>query len=269
LFDLAPRSFDSPCADASCSDATPALADILTRYNNSFRTECADTPEMVRIAQAIRYQVYCLERKFENAAEHDDQLECDALDAMAVHSLVLHRPTSDAIGTARLILPRHAAGGLPIQQLLRQNGLRAEDHFPVEMAAEVSRFAISNQFRRRCSEGFSAAEARRERETCSTLPCLGLLQELLRQGVGLGLTHWAAVMEPKLLRRLAALGIHTTSIGPMVSHHGLRQPIYCCLSEMVERLRREQPAHWMVVTDAGSLVPAETKQHHQAERHAA
>jgi N-acyl amino acid synthase of PEP-CTERM/exosortase system len=269
VFDLAPLSYDSPRADASCTDAAPTSADILTRYNNSFRTERAHTPEMIRTAQAIRYQVYCLERNFENAAEHDDGLECDRLDAKAVHSLVLHRATSKAIGTARLILPHHAAGDLPIQQLLRQNGLRAEDHFPVRLAAEVSRFAISNQFRRRCGDAFSADEVRREREACSVLPCLGLLQELLRQSVALGLTHWAAVMEPKLLRMLAALGMHTTSVGPMVSYHGLRQPIYCCLSEALERLRREQPAHWAVVTDAGALVPVEAIQHRRAERRAA
>jgi N-acyl amino acid synthase of PEP-CTERM/exosortase system len=71
------------------------------------------------------------------------------------------------------------------------------------------------------------------------------------------LTHLAAVMEPKLLRMLAAMGFHTTPIGPLVSYHGLRQPCYWRLSEAVERLRREQPDHWMVVTNAGSLVPAD------------
>jgi N-acyl amino acid synthase of PEP-CTERM/exosortase system len=269
MFDVAFASFESPRTDTPCADAAAATTDMLTRYNNSFRTQRADTPEMVRTAQAIRYQVYCLERKFENAAEHGNGLECDALDAMAVHSLVLHRPTSDAIGTARLILPRHAAGELPIHGLLQESGLRAEDHFPVETAAEVSRFAISNQFRRRCSGAFSPSDIRRERETSSVLPCLGLLQELLRQSVALGLTHWAAVMEPKLLRMLAALGIHTTAVGPMVSYHGLRQPSYCCLFEMLERLRREQPAHWAVMTDAGTLMPTDAGQFGRVERCAA
>src|ERR1700761_2809295 len=145
---------------------------MLSRYNRAFRTLRARTPEMVRVAQTIRYQVYCLERKFENAAEHANCVESDAFDAMAIHGLVLHGPTSDAIGTARLILPRHAPGGMPIQGLLRQNNLSAEDHFPVETTAEVSRFAISNEFRRRCSEAFTQADTQRKRETCSVLPCL-------------------------------------------------------------------------------------------------
>jgi N-acyl amino acid synthase of PEP-CTERM/exosortase system len=86
---------------------------------------------------------------------------------------------------------------------------------------------------------------------------LGLLQDLLRQSIALELTHWAAVMEPKLLRMLAAMGVHTTPIGPLVSYHGLRQPCYCRISEMLEQLHHERPEHWLVLTDAGVLMPAD------------
>jgi len=55
---------------------------------------------------------------------------------------------------------------------------------------------------------------------------------------------------------LAAMGIHFTPSGPLVSHHGLRQPSYCHLAEMLERLGSERPDHWMVVTDAGKLMPS-------------
>jgi N-acyl amino acid synthase of PEP-CTERM/exosortase system len=83
-----------------------------------------------------------------------------------------------------------------------------------------------------------------------------LIQDLVRQSLARGLTHWVAVMEPKLLRMLAAMGIHFIPLGPLVSHHGLRQPSYCRISEMLERLERERPDHWMVVTDAGKLMPS-------------
>lgn len=267
MFDAALLPFKSHSADVSHIDTTPT--DILTRYRAAFHSQRADTPEMLRVAHAIRYQVYCLERKFENAAEHDDGLECDDFDAMAFHSLVFHRSTSDAIGTARLILPRYASGGLPIERLLRENGLRAEDHFSPDTVAEVSRFSISNRLRRRCGTELPTSGERRAKETCSVLPCLGLLQDLLRQSVALGLTHWAAVMEPKLLRMLAAIGIHTTPVGPLVSYHGLRQPSYCRLSEMLERLLQERPDHWAVVTDAGTLVPGEVMTPLSAQRSAA
>ncbi|HEX2761030.1 MAG TPA: PEP-CTERM/exosortase system-associated acyltransferase, partial [Rhizomicrobium sp.] len=184
--------------------------------------------------------------------------ETDAFDAAAVHNLVIHRPTGDAIGTARLILPELAPEGLPIEQLLAENGLCAGNYFPVASAAEVSRFAISNAFRRRPGDnGVAPDQASRDRECRSAMPCLGLIQEVLRQSNVLGLTHWAAVMEPKLLRMLALMGIHFTPVGPLVSHHGLRQPSYACIAQAMERLKRERPDHWMVVTDGGRLMPAE------------
>jgi N-acyl amino acid synthase of PEP-CTERM/exosortase system len=239
----------SPCAQT----------DMLTRYNDYFHTQRAASPALVRIAQAIRYQVYCLERKFENESDHGDRLESDAFDGNAVHALIFHRPTSEAIGTVRLIPFIDIDVLQPIRQLLRENGLRARDHVPLETTAEISRFAISNQFRRRRSDDGPA-----DSECRSNLPCLGLIQELVRQSVARGLTHWAAVMEPKLLRMLAVMGIHFTPVGPLVDHHGLRQPSVCNLSEMLERLKRDRPEHWMVVTDGGALMPGQA-----AERRAA
>lgn len=235
-------------ADIQTGDG--AQSDILARYNSHFRTQPAASPALVRLAQAIRFQVYCLERKFENASEHDGRLERDSFDDRAVHCLLFHRPTGEPIGTTRLIPLSDMDVLQPIRQLLHTNGLRGRDHFPLATTGEVSRFAISNQFRRRHTDNGSI---KLDRECRSNLPCLGLVQELLRQSVELGLTHWAAVMEPKLLRMLALMGIHFTPVGPLVDHHGLRQPSFCYLPEMLERLRRERPDHWTVVTDGGAL----------------
>jgi len=249
----------------SCAPREAPIS-LLARYSSYFRTQAADTLSLVRTAQAIRYQVYCLERGFESAGAHGNGLERDAFDSAAVHSLVIHRPTSDAIGTARLILPGRCAN-LPFQQLLAENGLRVQDHVPLETAAEVSRFAISNQFRRRRADGeFATDDARhtREPECRGSLPCLGLVQEVTRQSLALGLTHWVAVMEPTLLRRLARIGIHFRPVGPLVSHHGLRQPSYACIAEVLERLKREQPDNWMVVTDGGALQPEMPEQRRAA-----
>jgi N-acyl amino acid synthase of PEP-CTERM/exosortase system len=253
---------DAPLSSIAPAATTPES--FLERYNSYFRTQLADTQALVRTAQAIRYQVYCLERKFENPNEHGDCLEQDAFDGLSVHGLIFHRPTSDAIGTARLILPRAA---LPVRQLLAENGFRAGDYFPEGTTAEVSRFAISNRFRRHRSDGvFADEDARhaRDAECRSSLPFLGLAQEIIRQSQALGLTHWAAVMEPKLLRMLAAIGLHFTPVGPPVSHHGLRQPAYACIADTLERMRRERPDHWMVATDAGTLVPVQPAQRRAA-----
>jgi N-acyl amino acid synthase of PEP-CTERM/exosortase system len=243
-------------ASSACADGT----DLLARFNAYFRTQTADTPAFTEMALAIRYQVYCLERKFEDPAQHVDGLESDEFDPRAIHSLIIHRPTAEAIGTVRLILPGSEADGLPVERLLSENDLCAARYFPVRTTAEVSRFAISNEFRRRKSDvrpQFSSGNIRwrRESERRGNLPCLGLIQILVRQSVRYRITHWTAVMEPKLLRMLAGMGIHFTPVGPLIFHHGLRQPSYCYLPQMLERLRREQPEYWNVVSNAGEFSP--------------
>jgi N-acyl amino acid synthase of PEP-CTERM/exosortase system len=230
--------------------------DLLSRFNTYFQAITADTPGLVETALALRYQVYCLERKFEDANQHQDGLERDAHDPHSIHGLVIHRPRHEAIGTARLIFPDVRPNSLPVQQLLRRTGINPSDYFPADSTVEISRFAISKDFRRRSGEGAegeSALTSQAERRT--SLPCLGLVQILLRQSIELGITHWSAVMEPQLLRMLAAMGIRFQPIGPLVSHHGLRQPSFCYLPQMLRILCQTKPDHWAVVTDDGELVP--------------
>jgi N-acyl amino acid synthase of PEP-CTERM/exosortase system len=245
--------------------------ELLTRYNTYFFTQPANTRGLIDTSLAIRFQVYCLERGFEDPAQHADRLERDEFDISSIHSLIFHRPRAEAIGTVRLILSGAEADSLPIQRLLRENGRRAANYFPHATTAEVSRFSISNEFRRRSTDmqpqfTFDEIPGRLEIERRSNLPCLGLIQILLRQSIACGITHWAAVMEPKLLRMLAGMGIHFTSVGPLISHHGVRQPSYCHLPQMLETLRRERLEFWNIVTNAGELSLSDD---HLPQRHAA
>ncbi len=210
------------------------------------------TRALMEAAFALRYQVYCVERKFEDPAAQKGGLETDQFDRHAVHSLLFHRSCDEAIGTARLILPEARPNSLPIQQLLKKHGVNTADYFPTHATAEISRFAVSKEFRRR-DFGPEVLSAEAERERRGYLPCLGLVQILLRQSLDLGVEYWGAVMEPQLLRWLAMLGICFEPIGPMVSHHGLRQPSYCHLPSMLRELARTKPEFWDVVTNRGEL----------------
>ena len=53
---------------------------LLQRFNRHFTTRSADTSDLIRRAQEIRYQVYCVERPFENPAAHPDRREKDQRD---------------------------------------------------------------------------------------------------------------------------------------------------------------------------------------------
>ena len=82
---------------------------------------------------------------------------------------------------------------------------------------------------------------------------LGLVQALVRMSMQQGITHWLAVMEPKLLRMLAAMAIHFEPLGGMVEHHGWRQPCFCNLADVLQRVKTERPTFWTVLTDGGTL----------------
>jgi N-acyl-L-homoserine lactone synthetase len=212
----------------------------LLRYRTYFRAEAVNSDRLLKMALSLRYQVYCLERNFEEAAHFPDRLETDRYDAQSVHGVLFYRPWDKAIGTTRLILPKEGPASLPFHAMLGKAGTASAGDFFQGRTAEVSRFAVSRSFRP--DEG-----AR------SMLPCLGLVQLLLRLSLMHDVTHWAAMMQPSLLRMLAMMGIEFVPVGPLVSYHGLRQPCGCEISPMLDSLYRKYPAHWQVVTDGGRL----------------
>jgi N-acyl amino acid synthase of PEP-CTERM/exosortase system len=197
-----------------------------------------------------------VERQFENATQYVDQLETDSSDGHSLHGLIFHRPRSRAIGTARLILPKGNVATLPVQSVLGKLGIDANSFFPLEQTAEVSRFAISREIRRRSSDDRFGVEDKQMdpgAECRSNLPCLGLVQVLVRMSISRGISYWAALMEPKLFRMLGAMGIRFNSIGPLISHHGIRQPSFCHVPTMLEQLFCEKPDNWDIVTNGGTL----------------
>jgi len=214
----------------------------LLRYRTYFRTETSASRDLLQTALALRYQVYCLERNFEEAEQYPDRLETDPYDGRSVHGVLFYRPSNKEIGTVRLIMPHRNLAVLPVHALLTSSSIVPSKHFPKAQTAEISRFAISRSFR----------PDKRER---SKLPCLGLVQILLQLSLSHGITHWVAVMQPALLRMLATMGMELTPIGPLVSYHGLRQPSVCSIAQMLQTLHERNPAHWHVVTDGGRLVP--------------
>ena len=157
------------------------------------------------------------------------------------------------MGTTRLIMPvRHELDrSFPVQLLCKHPQLKL---LPLDRLAEVSRFSISKQFRKRqCDSLYEGSDARRERRGIAPLMSLGLIQSLVSMSAEHGITHWCATMEPTLLRLLEAMSIRFTPLGPLVQSHGTRQPCTCEVGPMLERVRSEQRPLWEVLTDGGTL----------------
>ena len=262
---LARENADNPplAAVVATPAAEPAKEPLLETFNRYFLVQSADTPELVARAQEIRYQVYCVEHQgFEDAARHPDGREKDEFDERSIHSLLVHRPSAAAMGTVRLVLAdRHAPeNSFAIQRAFEPCELTRGGFFPVATTAEVSRFSISKAFRRRRGDGIypgenadlAAGDAFAQRRN-GPLMSLGLIQGLVRMTARHGITHWCAMMEPKLLRMLSTLGIYFEPIGEPVEYHGLRQPCYCIVDTMLTRVRLERPDYWDVLTEEGRI----------------
>ncbi len=214
------------------------LAAAIEAVTSELVIQMADTPDLVKEAQRLRHQVYCLERGYKPGL---DGLEIDAYDAHSDHIVLRLAGSGTVIGTARLILPQVANPGdsFPLQGICSP-GLFAA--LPFRHTAEISRFAMSRE-----RGELSAAAASLSR----LVLVRGLVQLSQRQGV----THWCAVMERTLLRLLRASAIHFDHMGPVVEYYGLRQPASCNLTVMLNRMRGEQLEVWNFVTNHGAFSP--------------
>ena len=225
--------------------------DIPIYYDRHFDVIRAATPRLVREAYRLRYQVYCVEHPFEDPEQQVGACESDDYDDRSIHTLLLHRRTGEIAGTSRVILPNEPRfRPLPMATLLQGSDRRRFDSFPVAHTAELSRFAVSKQFRRRLGEqrypdvGFGDAALIETERRLMPFISLGLIRGLFGICLEYGITHLAAVMEPPLIRILHRLGLDFTPIGGIVMHHGLRQPCIASLDDLIEHSRETDSIVW-------------------------
>jgi N-acyl amino acid synthase of PEP-CTERM/exosortase system len=242
----------------------------IENYRSIFASSIADRIEDRADCFRIRFQVYCIDNAFEDPEDNPDGLETDTYDSHSVHSLLTQRSTGNAIGTVRLVLPCRGSEKrmLPMRQLAGEIASDAQAPFPIERTAEISRFSIVKSFRQHTpDQGVEATLTPEEwRKLLFHLP-LGLIRSCVEMSAREGITHWAAVMEPALLRLLTRLGIHFNPLGSLVNHHGRRQPCWADLDALLRRVYAERPDVWDVITDGGRLWPL-TEVHSGAARRA-
>src|SRR5579863_2900281 len=261
--DSAPEAVAAgPVAKRMASQAAQQEGSLTNLYDRYFEVVPADTADRLDAAYRLRYQVYCVENPFENADEHPDGREVDPFDERSVHSLLIHKPTGAVAGTVRLVLPQ-AGKELPITHSCDHPTLRDPSVLPPGTTAEISRFAVSKQFRRRATDKVVADYGYVERPTAPVefdrrvMPhiTLGLMKAITQMSWERGITHWTAVMEPALLRLIGRLGLEFTPLGPLVSYHGQRQPCYGDANAVLAGMRQRQWEAWALITDTGDFFP--------------
>ena len=211
-----------------------AVVEAISVAQHEFRVQVADTPELRNAAFRLRYQVYCIERGFEPGV---GDIETDEFDERSRHVILRHAVDGQIIGTVRMVAPAidRLHDCFPMQRVCDPAVLR---HLPLATTGEISRFAISKERRLSC--------------TSAVLLRLALMRGIVMMSHELELTHWCAVMERSLLRLLQVTAIHFHPVGPLVSHHGIRQPSTGSIASILERIRRERFEVWNYITANGT-----------------
>lgn len=230
---------------------------IVEAFNSNFRLIPATTDELLEEAYKLRYQIYCIETHFENPENHPGGKEKDDFDAISLHYLIQHKATRLYAATTRLVLadsddPERL---FPIELFTQIDRKDLVANVPRERIAEVSRFCVSKDFKRRAGEqgtlaGIPMTESlpvEQERRLFSHI-MIALITCLVRMSRQRGVTHWYAVMEPILIRRLRYLGIFFTPIGPTSEYHGIRVPCFIVLEDMLESIKQNNYQAWELVT---------------------
>jgi N-acyl amino acid synthase of PEP-CTERM/exosortase system len=227
---------------------------------------------MLAEAYSLRYQVYCVEHQFEDAALFPDNKEIDAYDCRSVHSIVRHRASGITASAVRLVLPDpdNPKALFPIEEhcetSFKQAGIDWRS-LPRETMAEISRFAVSKTFKRRVGEVTTVAGVSERTDSYVDINSgdkgrqiphltLGLFVAIVKMSAEHGITHWYAVLEPSLLRLLARFGIELTYIGEPVEYHGYRQPCYASIDQVLAEVYKKCPDLWKMATEDGTLWPA-------------
>jgi N-acyl amino acid synthase of PEP-CTERM/exosortase system len=211
-------------------------------YADYFTVVRADTLALRDEAFRIRYQVYCLEKSgFESPDEHQDGRERDADDDRSVHALLMHNRSGAYAGTVRVILPTRNSSlsrPVPMHDLLEAQDKKLLSQLPPPCElAEISRFAVSKEFRRRRGEesyadaGWSNSSAISEERRALPFITFGLLAAVLEICHEQQVPWIAAVMEPALIRIFGRFGVNFERIGEPVEHHGTR---WCCLARLAD-----------------------------------
>lgn len=170
--------------------------------------------------QRLRYEVYCLEQRFVDAARCADGRESDEYDVHAIHFAAANE-RGEVVATLRLVLD--SPMGFPLER--HANALLAgRPRSERPRTGEVSRLIIAPRYR--------TATIR------EPLILFGLFRHLYEESWRLGLDYLVAAMEGGLARLLRRLGFPFVALGEPITYFGQVTPYGAPLASMRPGYRR-------------------------------
>lgn len=206
--------------------------DIARAFGQHFSIVLGRDLDTIRSAQRLRYEVYCREYGFEREEDCPGGLEQDDYDPLAYHCLIKHQATDTVAGCLRLIPhPPEPAQLLPIEQHCAAaliGATRRPSGLPQREVCEISRIAVSAQFRRRLTEHETPlgnpVSAENDDLAARIYPMLAVALFMAARVMMLGFQRPCvfAMMEPRLARMLLRVNMVFDRLGPVVDYHGQR-----------------------------------------------
>jgi N-acyl amino acid synthase of PEP-CTERM/exosortase system len=222
--------------------------DLVTPYREFFEIVAASTDALREEVFRLRYDVYCRELRWEDAAAFPDGLERDAYDAASIHCLLRHRGSGLYAGTVRLVVaaPDSAGPAIPLldhcQGILFPGPSHPSSLKPGSFG-EISRLALRREFRQRAGEAATADghgthlfEWQQDERRRFPHIALGLYLAASAVGLAKGLDGVFAMMEPRLARHLHYGGIHFDQVGEAVEFRGTRAPYFISRQMLFQHL---------------------------------
>jgi N-acyl amino acid synthase of PEP-CTERM/exosortase system len=249
------------------------MTDFREVFNSYFDVITGDEPGVLDEALRLRYQVYCIEHDFEDSSRFKDGKEFDEYDSHSGHGVVRHLSSGTTAAAVRLVLPDkdNPETPFPIEKNCSESLCLTPSIFkgiPRHSIAEISRFAVSRNFKRRLGEAGSVAGVadhlgydKPDLQGKRVIPhlILGLFLAIVKLSAEHHITHWYAVMDVSLLRLLKRFGINFTTIGGPVDYHGLRQPCFGSVDDILAGIWNKRFDIWQLITADGSIWPAPAK----------
>ncbi len=225
--------------------------ELIAPFQNYFQLLIADTPELMERVHRIRYEVFCREFHFEQEESCPGGLERDVYDDQAIHCLIMHRGSQMPAGCVRLVQTSvtDPAALLPIERYCAASLAPGETHpsrLPRKGLCEISRLAVSGQFRKRRGEAESPLGANEELPVTSEIeyrifPLLSftLFLAVLSLSIFTQRRDSLAMMEPWLARHLQMMGFSFRQIGEVTDYHGARAAFHYTLEQaLADKARR-------------------------------
>lgn len=127
----------------------------LGRWSHYFEPIVCDTPELLREAQSLVYNVYALELHWDEPADYVDGRLVDPWDKRAISMMTGHRPTGQLSSHVRVVLPDPNDQTFSFQKYCPEEAIRqveAKLGKTIFNTGEVSSACVPGRFRRRCRE---------------------------------------------------------------------------------------------------------------------